>query len=131
MAQVFETQLTFEDSTAYILARIRGTTGSLITIASISTIQLKVYDAEDAEATPVEIASRDITVASTVFDTLQTDSGWDTAKDATGFNFKVEVLVADIPRGGKKYRFEFKFTNTSSKIWHFVAEVPTIGLIRS
>lgn len=131
MSQVFPTQLVFEDSSAYILARIRGMTGALITIASLTSIQLKVYDSDDSDSTPTEIASRSITVASTVFDTLQTDSGWDTAKDADGFNLKIEVLPTDIPRGGKKYRFEFLFTNTSGKVWHMVVEVPTLGLFRS
>jgi hypothetical protein len=128
-AQIFQVSASFEDSHGYLLARIRGTTGALITKASLSAIQLKVYDPEDSENT--EIASRDIVINDTVFDTLQTDSGWDTAEDADGFNFKVEVLPTDLPSGSKKYRFEFKFTNTSNKIWHVVVDVPTIGLIRS
>ncbi len=131
MSQVFPVQFVFEDSTAYLLARIRGTTGALITKASLSSIQLKVYDSEDSETPPTEIASRSLVINDTVFDTLQLDSGWDTSKDADGFNFKLEVLPTDIPAGGKKYRFEHKFTNSSTKIWHFVAEVPTLGLFRS
>lgn len=133
-SQIFQIQQTFEDSTACILARIRGTTGVLITQASLGSpgsIQLKVYDSEDADSPPTEIASRAIIVADTVFDELQTDSGWDVGADADGFNFKVEVLPADIPKGGKKYRFEFKFTNASGKVWHVVVDVPTVGLIRS
>ena len=131
-AQVFQLPKIFEDSSGYILARIVGMAATNITVASITSIQLKVYDVEDVSGTPTEIASRSITVDSTViFDTLQTGSGWDTAADADGFNFKVEILPADIPSGGKTYRYEFKFTDTSSKIWHVVIDVPTIGLIRS
>lgn len=130
-AQVFQLPAVFEDSGAYLLAKIRGTTGVYISQASLSTIQLKVYDAESDDAPPTEVASRDITIASTVFDALQTDSGWDLVADPDGFNFKVEILPADLPAGGKKYRFEFKFTNASSKIWHVAADVPTIGLFRS
>ena len=130
-AQVFQLKESFEDSSGYILARVRNLANSLITQASLSSIQLKVYAADDPAETPTEVASRSITIADTVFDALQTDSGWDTSEDATGFNFKVEVLAADLPSGFKKYRFEFKFTDTNSKISHLVAEVPTIGLFRS
>lgn len=131
-AQVFLLPNSFEDSSGYILARVVGMAAANITVASISSIQLKVYDVEDVAGTPTEVASRSITVDSTViFDTLQTGSGWDLTEDADGFNFKVEVLPADIPAGGKTYRFEFKFTDTNSKIWHVVVDVPTLGLIRS
>ncbi len=133
-AQIFQLPNVFEDSGAYLLAKIRGTTGEYISKASLASpgsIQLKVFDSESSDSPPTEVASRDIVVNDTVFDTLQTDSGWDLVADPDGFNFKVEVLPADVPAGGKTYRFEFKFTNASGKIWHIVANVPTIGLFRS
>lgn len=135
-AQVFPVQAVFEDSGAYLLARIRGTTGSLITQASLTAINLRVYESEavpessDADD-PAVVAARDLVISSCVFDTLQTDSGWDTAADPDGFNLKVEILPADLPKGGKNYRFEIKFTNASDKVWHFVAAIPTEGLYRS
>lgn len=133
-AQAFQLKKAFEDSNAYILARVRNLANSLITQASLSEISLKVYDSADTGDTPTEIASRSIVIADTVFDTLQTDSGWDTAVDTTGFNFKVEVLPADVPGGNKVYQFEFKLTSsvaTGSKISHVVVKVPTESLFRS
>lgn len=135
-AQIFRLAKCFEDSTAYILARIRGTSGSLVTQGSLSAINLRVYDVASPPETsdqsdPEVIAARDLTISSVVFDTLQTDSGWDTEQDASGFNLKIEVLPADLPRGGVVYRFEVKFTNSSSKIWHAAFDVPSEGLYRS
>jgi len=133
-AQIFQMPSVFEDSGAYLLAKIRGTTGAYISKASLASpgsIQLKVYDADSDDAPPTEVASRTIVVDDTVFDTLQIDSGWDLTADPDGFNFKVEILPADLPAGGKRYRFEFKFTNATGKIWHVAADVPTIGLFRS
>lgn len=134
MAKIFPVQTIFEDSHGTLMAHVVGMNNADITQASLASpgsIQLKVYDADSSDSPPTEIASREIVVADTVFDTLQTDSGWDLVADPDGFNFKVEVLPADVPAGGKKYRFEFKFTNATGKIWHVVAEVPTIGLFRS
>ena len=133
-AQIFQLAASFEDSTAYILARVRGTTGSYITQSSLSAINLRVYDPDNPPETSADddeavIAARDLVKADVVFDTLQTDSGWDA--DATGFNLKIEVLPADLPRGGQTSRFEVKFTNSSSKIWHAVFDVPAQGLYRS
>lgn len=135
-AQVFQLAKSFEDSNAYILARVRGTSGDLISQASISEIVLRVYDKENPPETaaiddPAVIQSRTLVKGDVVFDTLQTDSGWDTDADPLGFNVKIEIIPADIPRGSKVYRFEAKFTNATSKRWHAVFEVPSEGLYSS
>ncbi len=135
-AQIFQLAAVFEDSSAYILGRIRNLENALITQASLSEISLRVYDPDNPPDTtdeddPAVIAFREITIADDVYDTLQTDSGWNTTADPDGFNFKVEVLPEDIPAGGKKARFEFKFTDAVDKISHAVVEFEVQGLYRS
>lgn len=136
MSKVFPLQVVFEDSTAYILARVTNVNAALLTRAALSAITLRVYDANNPPETSAiddaaVVAARTLVINTVVFDTLQTDSGWDTDQDADGFNVKIEVLPADIPSGSKKYRFETKFTNSTSQQWYFVAEVPTEGLYSS
>lgn len=135
-AQIFPSQKIFEDSSGHILSRVRGMSNALITQASITSILLRVYDKENPPSTTAiddaaVVAARTLVKTDVVFDTLQTDSGWDTSEDADGFNFKVEILPADLPAGSKTYKFEFKFTDANSKVWHHVVEVPTEGLFSS
>lgn len=138
-AQIFVAPKSFEDSSGYILARIEGMNAQPITKASLAasdSILLRVYDKErPPETAAVDdaavIAARSIDKSTNVFDTLQTDSGWDLDADPDGFNLKVEILPADLPSGGKTYKFEFKFTDANAKVWPFVTEVPTEGLYSS
>lgn len=138
VAQVFPVQAVFEDSGAYLMARIRGTSGAYISQASLGSpggINLRVYEESvvpetDAEDDDAVVATRNLTVADCVFDSLQTsDPRW--TADTTGYNFLMEILPADLPKGGKTYRFELKFTNASGKVWHVVPAVPSGGLYRS
>lgn len=138
MAKIFPVQIVFEDSSAWLLARVVGMANTNITQASIASITLRVYSrAPESTAVddPAVVASRTLVKADVVFDSLQTDSGWDVTKDpdGLGFNLKVEVLATDIPQGSEKYRFELRFTDTSTpaKSWPVVVEVPTEGLYTS
>jgi hypothetical protein len=108
-----------EDSGFSLMARIKGQTGSNITQASISTITATFYNIDDEDA-PVAIGSpASLTVASVVFDTLQTDSRW--TKDATGYNFRYDVPAT---RTGTpcKMRVEIKFVPTTGEPFHDVWE---------
>lgn len=117
----------YEDGNCYILGYVTDLSdGGAILQADLSSITLKVYDAKS----PGSAATYDstLTISATIFDTLQTGLGWSAA---TGFNLKVLVTPAMIPRGGTTYRFEFKFTTTGGLVMFSVVELPTIGLFQS
>ena len=107
----------WEDGTAVLLGHLVNASGADMTVASISSINLIVEDEAVAGtvvgpspyATPAQFATSDV-----VFDALQTralNPIW--TKNAAGFNFRYDVLNAQIPTGGKTYRFEFWFTPAS------------------
>jgi hypothetical protein len=125
MSAVIVTEAVFEDSGCYLLARIRGNDAANIVQADISSINLCV---SQKGGTP-DTAGTAVTVATVIFNTLQTDARW--TVDSTGYNFRYEVPAASLPVGGRKYLFEFKFTPASGPVFHVVFEVPTLNLLRS
>jgi hypothetical protein len=125
VSAVIVTEAVFEDSGCYLLARIRGNDAANIVQADISSINLCV---SQKGGTP-DTAGTAVTVATVIFNTLQTDARW--TVDSTGYNFRYEVPAASLPVGGRKYLFEFKFTPASGPVFHVVFEVPTLNLLRS
>jgi hypothetical protein len=125
MSAVIVTEAVFEDSGCYLLARIRGNDAANIVQADISSINLCV---SQKGGTP-DTAGTAVTVATVIFNTLQTDARW--TVDSTGYNFRYEVPAASLPVGGRKYLSEFKFTPASGPVFHVVFEVPTLSLLRS
>jgi hypothetical protein len=123
----------WEDAGCTFLARIRNTTGSYITQATLSSIAWKVFDLDSA--TPnTATASGTCTIASTVYDSLQTEADvW--TKDGTGYNWKYTMAASNFPDGNngttlqRRYRVEFLFTPTSGEVFYHVVE-PTARLIR-
>lgn len=123
--QAFHCQAVFEDSAFSLMARVHAN-GANVTQSVVSSISIKVYDKSDgslvgAELTPV--------VASTIFDTLQTDARW--SNDNVGYNFRYDAADTILPDGGKTYRIEVKMTPTSGSPYVWACEVPTRGLYRS
>lgn len=120
----------FEDSGFALMSRVRGSNGSLITQAAISTIAYSTYsrDAESNDAFSAG-ASGTLTVADVVFDELQIDSRW--GKDSTGYNFRWDVPASIVADGGKLYRLEIKFTPASGEAFHIVHHHKSLGLERS
>ena len=93
-----------EGSGAVHVARVKGVDAVNMTQASMSTITCKVTNvATAAFTTPA------VTIATSVFDTLQTDSRWTLATpgDTTGYNFRFELAPADIVEGGALYEVRF------------------------
>lgn len=125
MSGIIETQAVFEDSGCYLLARIVGNAAANIVQADISSINLAVT----REGGDADVTGTAVTVATVIFNTLQTDARW--TVDATGYNFRYEVPAATLAVGGRKYRFEFKFTPASGPVFHVVFKVPTLDLYRS
>lgn len=112
----------FEDSGASAMARIVDNDGTLILQADFGTITYGVFDMSDPGA-----SSNSLTVATVVFDTLQTDSRW--TIDTAGYNFRHDIPASDFGSGAKNYRFEYKFAPSSGEAFHVVFEIATKDLL--
>ena len=113
--------LIWEDSDVACMARIKlnGAVASFVQ-ASIASVSRKIFDRKSATpSTAVDEA--DLTVATVVFDTLQTDGRW--TKDATGYNFRDTIAAADLSTGGSQFRVEYKFTTTGGSVFFAVFEL--------
>ena len=132
--KAFETEAVFED-TGGIALMGRGksvATGSNFQQADFTAINLKIYDMADPGTLINGPSGEDITVEDVIFNTLQTaDARW--TLDDIGYNFLYRTKAAQIPSGGRRYRFEFQFTPASgvTDIFYAVFEVPTLGLYRA
>jgi hypothetical protein len=115
-----------EDSGVRWMARILAVSGSAILQANVSTIAYSVFDKSDPTTAT---ATGTLTIASVIFDTLQTDSRW--TKDETGYNFAWNVPASIFATGDKTYRIEVKITPTSGEASHIVRDFPVVALHRS
>jgi hypothetical protein len=110
----------WEDGGATVLARVLGNSGAAITQASLTGISYKVFDLQSA--TPdTAIATGTVTVATSVFDTLQTDAIW--SADSTGYNFKHALAATCFPNGDRTYRVEYLFDPASGENFWLVCEL--------
>lgn len=101
----------WESTATPLIARIRATSGTYITQASLSSIAYSVFD---LTAVPAAIVtSGTISKSSTVFDTLQTsDARW--TVDSVGYNFLWIAPASLFPLAPRKYQVEITFTTTDS-----------------
>ncbi|NQU23631.1 MAG: hypothetical protein HQ567_20300 [Candidatus Nealsonbacteria bacterium] len=111
----------FKNGSATLLARVVGADGAPITQADVASASYSVYllDDRDADARAA-VTGHDgvaLSVASIVFNSLQTDSLW--TVDATGYNFR-HVLDASanqaLPTAGRRYLVEFTLTPNSGQV---------------
>jgi hypothetical protein len=116
----------FEDSGFSLMARVQGSDAANVQQADISSIAYSVFDLSD---TTTATATGTLTVASVVFDSLQTDARW--TEDSTGYNFRWDVPASIGATGDKVYRIEIAFTPASGEVFHAVFEARTVGLYRS
>ncbi len=113
-------QVFWQGNSLVVLARIVGLNQVAITQASLSgTIGRTVANvntklAGDATA---------LVVADTVFNSLQTDYGWD--QDSTGYNFRDIISGANFPLGDVPYQIQYAATDTSSRPLVFAMNVRT------
>lgn len=121
-------EIVWEDSGCALLARVRGNSAANVTQATISSIALSVFDLTSATPDTATTTATPV-VASTIFDTLQTDDRW--TKDTTGYNFAYAVPAATLATGGRIYQFEFLLTPSSGEVFHVVFQVETARLRRS
>lgn len=129
--QPFATQTVFEETGGIALmgrGRTVGVDGSYFAQADFDSIVLKIFDMADPGAPINGAGGVTLTISDVIFNALQTtDDRW--TVDGDGYNFLYETSSADLPQGGRRYRFEFCLTPVGSDdpFWA-VFEVPTIGL---
>lgn len=128
MSQVHVCQAVFEKGSLYLMARFKNPAAAIAVAADIGTITLKVLKKKTSELVGTQTS---LTVASVVFDTLQTDARW--TADTTGYNFR-HAVVANILVDPEIHMFEFTFTPASpyaSMVFPIVFEVPVLPLLGS
>jgi hypothetical protein len=124
-AQIIRASI-IEDGSATYLARVRNDAGTLITQASVTSIACKVFNLR----TGTLISSPAVVVASSIFDTLQTDARW--TVDTTGYNFRHTVGPSVFTSPNVIYRVEYFVTPVTGDVFPLSpAEVTTIGVFSS
>jgi hypothetical protein len=111
----------FKNGSAILMARIVGAGGANIVRADITAIRYSVYllDDQDPDARTA-VANHDnvaLSVASVVFDSLQTDATW--TVDTTGYNFKHVLNVSSSPAfsvAGRRYLVEYRLTPAAGQV---------------
>jgi len=115
----------WEDTGVDCLARVVGHDGDAITQSDVESIARKVFDLSGSTpGTAVDTSAP--AVASTVYDTLQTDSRW--TEDSTGYNVADTVEGSVLDTGNHRYRVEYVFTPTSGEKYAVVFDIYTKAL---
>jgi len=110
-----------EDSAYANMARLVDRDGELLTQAAVSAISLTIFTKKTGV---VFAAAAAVSVASTIFDTLQTPDIW--TKDSVGYNFRHDGNV--LTDGDTWYRFEYKFTPVVGGVFHVLFDVLAKGI---
>lgn len=114
-----------QSSGLYLMSRVVGNDGALVTQASFGTITYTVYDLSTTPKTTVE-GPTSLTINSVVFNALQTttlDPRW--TVDTTGYNFAFTVPAADLSKGGVVYWVTVNFAPSSGQPFADAWEVRT------
>ena len=113
-AQDIETAYSWKDSDLTCLARVLMG-GSLLTQATTTSITRNVYLKalySGADRTLVS-GPTTLTVASVVFDALQTDDRWD--KDNTGYNFRDTIPYTVFTLAKRTYEVDYSFVGSGAQ----------------
>lgn len=107
----------YEQTGPTLMARLVGNDASNVTQAKLSS---GTYVVVDADGTTVSSGS--LTIASVIFDTLQTDARWD--YDDTGYNFRYAMTKTQLPAAGVyEVRFTFVPAGGYGEQFHVVFEL--------
>ena len=111
----------FKNGTITLMARVVGADDAAITQADISSIVYSIYTLDQNCPDSQEVVdghdSEGLLVASTIYDTLQTDSRW--TVDSTGYNFLHEIDVSSdeaFTVRGDEYLVDFSLTPASGQV---------------
>jgi len=117
----------WEDGGATLMARILDNDGSAAQQGDISSISRDVWDLDTSTTSAVDTSA--VAVATSIYDTLQTDSRW--TEDSTGYNFLDTVAAALLANGNHRYRVEYKFTPASGQVYWAVFSLWVEGVFKS
>jgi len=109
------------DTGVILMARIQGSDAANIAQADITSIRYGIYDLSSSTPLTELSDSAALVVADVVFDTLQTDSRWDT--DSTGYNFRHTVASTTLTGGDHKYGVKYSFVPASGQAFMVPFEV--------
>ena len=114
--------LVFKHGTLTMMARVVGEDAADIAQADVSSIIYTIFALNEkdvnAETPVVNHTAVSLTVASVVFDSLQTDARW--TVDTTGYNFRHEIDVssnAAFTVRGAKYLVVHHLTPPSGQVY--------------
>lgn len=115
-AQDVETSYVWKDGDVTCLARVT-LDGSLLLQATTTSITRTVYlkALNAGAARTVVSAAAAVTVASAVFDTLQTDDRWD--EDNTGYNFRDTIASTVFTLADRTYEVLYSFVGSGSQVF--------------
>jgi len=120
-----DTQVVYEDSAFSVLARIHAN-GTNVVQADVSTITYSIYptDSDTAHTTATSL-----TVATVIYDTLQTDARW--TKDITGYNWRHDVAATVLVDPADDYQIEYKVTMADASVFHWLPDPISLIAIKS
>lgn len=105
------TAVVWEDNDVTCLARVQ-LAGVNATQAVFASIKRNIYDIDSATPT-TNLDGSTLTIASVVFDTLQTDGRW--TEDETGYNFRTTVAGSIFTTANHRYRIECEAVGASGE----------------
>jgi hypothetical protein len=110
----------FEGAPIVLMNRVYDGAGAVIVQGAITSIAYRVWeyaseDEADRDENGEQVgAEASLTVASVVYNTLQTASPWDSTRDSTGYNFRFTLPSACRPTGGTWHRVEVVFNPSAA-----------------
>lgn len=107
----------WEDGDASCMARVQ-VAGANITQATTASVTRRIYDLDGSTPTvDTENGGNGtaLTVASVVFDTLQTDARW--TEDETGYNFRDDLPGTKFPTSDHRYAVRYDGVSSTGVKW--------------
>ena len=122
MAEAVDTYgVAFKNGSITCMARVTGADAANIQQADISSGVYSLYllDDQDPDSRTAVTghAAGSLTIASVIFDTLQTDARW--TVDSTGYNFKHVIDISAnvaFAIAGRRYLVEYTLTPASGQV---------------
>lgn len=111
---------TWEDVPITVFDLVKGVSGSNVTIASLSSLTMKAFNPDTLEQIG---ATTTLTIATTIFDTVQTSANDPRYTGTNGYNFRATFPGTFFPTGNQIVMVEVYFTDTSGNVFPDVWEV--------
>lgn len=121
-----QTFCAFEGTDTTPLARLVAPSGEYPVEADIDSISIRVFNLSTRDETYSNSGSEP---GYEFFDTLQTDRGWTTDVDVTGYNLAISLPVEAIPDGSALYQCEAVITLLDGKVIVAAWKIDTIELL--